>query len=240
MLGISEYDQKPLHGVKFDRANALKIATKFGLQTTAATTLGDAELNGDEFSTACAPLLARSWRGSRQYLLLRTRRPQAKRLNLRIWLSLPVMAPSVPEEAFLDIVALNIADKAAELTIILDACHSGGIATAATRSGGKAVHSAKLVSKDYGGKGGESCAKQAISAAPSKSPIVRSTARNSRTQFSSPLRPWMSKPQIDPKPWWSSNAKPANLLGCRYCSGAAAALTVDDFNHVFATRQVLN
>jgi len=157
VLGISEYDQKPLHGVKFDRANALKIATKFGLQTTAATTLGDAELNGDEFLNRVRAFARTVLAGDRVFIYY-SGHGDRRQKGLTCESGLVTRDGAyVPEEAFLDIVALNIADKAAELTIILDACHSGGIATAATRSGGKAVHSANWVSKDYGGKGGESC-----------------------------------------------------------------------------------
>ena len=158
VLGISDYIEKPLLGVKFDRENAKRIAQRLGYAQTVTTTLGDADLSGQDFLNNLNRFGATVQRGDRVFIYYSGHGQSAQAANGQCVQGLVARDMTVvSHKQFLDAM-VPISKQASEVTVILDACHSGGIAQSASRSGNtRQAQASSWTAKGYTPKDGKPC-----------------------------------------------------------------------------------
>lgn len=160
VMGISQYSVSPLYGVKYDRENALQIARKLGFTDSAPTVLDDRALNSSVALLNSLKQFRESIQRGDRVFVYYSGHGQSRSNGLgKCEHGLVAADLSFVHET--DIIAeiKAIASGASDVTVVMDACHSGGLAQSIgrTRNPSRSAGSA-WVSKAIEPRGGMSCA----------------------------------------------------------------------------------
>jgi len=160
VMGIGEYVESPLHGVKHDRDSALKIAKHLGFSDGAPTVLDERTLNSSQALLSSLQRFQTSiQRGDRVFVYYSGHGQSRAMTSGKCEHGLLASDLSFASEDDVMTELKAIASRASDVTVVMDACHSGGLAQSVgrTRSAGRTVGSS-WVSKSIEPKGGVSCA----------------------------------------------------------------------------------
>jgi hypothetical protein len=157
VMGISDYEgSNPLPGVKFDINNAQQIAKKLGFSQQAVTVLRENDLRKANFMSNFDKFTASVASGDRVFVYYSGHGMRLQDAAGQCQEGLVSTDSGFIDQTHIDASLSALRSRAKEVTVIMDACHVGGVlATSASR--GRAANASPWMAKSAPAINGKQC-----------------------------------------------------------------------------------